>query len=126
MDKNIDELVKNFIDFYYTSINNKNILPLQELFKDYSKYNFEGNILSGANNILNNINSQILSDIHYKINTYDYLPCGDRRINILINGEIKFKIDSVNYIIKHFNEYIHLAYGNDKKYWLPSIIIRSF
>jgi hypothetical protein len=125
MDKNHDELVKNFVHFYHNSINNKNILQLKELFKDFSKYNFEGNIIYGIDNIFNVINSQITTDINYKVNTYDYMSCGDRRLNILINGEITFKIDGVNYINKHFSEYIHLAFGNDKKYWVPAIIIRS-
>ena len=132
MDNNHETLIQNFIKYYYENISLKNITALSQLFREHSKYNIEGNIIYGDENIILKLSEIAQSNIKYNISTVDYVSSGDRRLNILVNGTITTNTFNTLYqsqhftITKNFTEYIHLGMGNDKNYWIPSIILRTF
>ena len=131
MDNNHETFIQNFVKYYYENISLKNISALSHLFREKSKYNIEGNIIYGDENILLKLSEIAHNNIKYNISTVDYVSCGDRRLNILVNGKITtntLNILQAEYftITKNFTEYIHLGIGNDKNYWIPGIILRTF
>ena len=62
-------------------------------------------------------------NIKYNITSYNFLSCGDRRLNILVTGELTYVLNNM-VLKKNFCEFIHLGFGNDKKYWIPSMIMK--
>ena len=131
MDNNHEILIQNFVKYYYENISLKNIPALSQFFREKSKYNIEGNIIYGDENILLKLSEIAQNNIKYSIWTVDYVSCGDRRLNILVNGKITTNTLNILQgqqftITKNFTEYIHLGMGNDKNYWISSIILRTF
>ena len=124
LQKNTEEIVKQFINFYYNCLNEKNFKELVKLYKQYTEINFEGIRYRGEElqKLFESLNQ---NNLIFSLNSIDYLMSGNHRINILITGTVK-KDDTV----KIFSEYLHFGTCKDKKtneygYWIQSSILRT-
>lgn len=110
------DIVNEFVNFYYQCINANNIDAILKHIKIHSVFIRNGTHFKGP--------VQITKVLHesYKPNMFvpmkmDFLLNGDRRANIVVSGITNNQ--------RPFNEYIQLAFGNDKSYWIHSTIFQS-
>ena len=124
--KNDDDIIinlaKNFIEFYYSNLNNKKYDLLLPYLKEYTVLNCQKNKYKGNNlinyfNYLENINA-IFSEIDFETSI-----SGARRINILVTGKLNYNENEIN-IIKNFAEYIHCGTDSNKNFWIQTIIFK--
>ncbi len=124
-----ERLVNQFIEFYYSCINQKNFntsssssKSLISLYKQYSEIKFNGNYFKGEK--LSELFQYLISiNAKIEIQTVDILNSGKHRINILVRGVIKALDDFTD-----FSEYIHfgICKDNDIGYLIQSSIFRTF
>lgn len=115
------DIAKQFIQFYYQSLNDKKFIEISKYIKNYTIYSIENQRYKGhfaLEKLQSNINE---NDMEYTINSFDAIHSGARRINILIIGVIKSKKHNIE---KTFSEYIHMGQGNDKKFWIQTSIFK--
>lgn len=120
LQKDTDTIIKQFLQFYYNSLNEKNFDNLISLYKKYTEVKFNGQKYKGED-ITHFINLIKSRNFKFVINNIDYLMSGNHRTNILVNGFITEENSTYN-----FSEYIHFGTSkeNESGYWIQSSIIR--
>jgi hypothetical protein len=108
-----ESVVEPFLQFYYSQLNEKRFEQIIPHLKEHSTFSREQLNLKGTENIINSLN---MMNGHFEPKKVTYLMSGDRRVNIVVSG-----IFNHQYI---FCEFLHLAYGNDKSYWIQSSILQ--
>ncbi len=116
-----DQIIKSFVEYYVSSLNNKETNTFINLWKPYSKIVYNGTTYAddNINEFLNTLYQQTM--ILAPTVKYSAMQNGDRRANVLLTYDI---IDQSNNIIS-FSQYILLAYSNDKEYWIHSSLINQ-
>lgn len=110
-----EDIVTEFIQFYYKCLNNNTLVDLEPYLKDNSKYIRHDVKLNGAKCILNGITR---TDITYAPTKYNLFINGDRIANVMITGNIIQGNSTLNY-----SEFIMLSISNKKEYWIHSSIL---
>ena len=82
-------IAQQFVNFYYTQLNNKTYTILNQHLKDYTIYSsqkvrYRGNEILKYYNNLHSINAT------FSNMDFDTLHAGARRINVLVTGTIKY------------------------------------
>lgn len=113
---NHSRIVSEFIDYYYSNINNKSFNNLSGLYKNYSEIKFNGKTFKGTEEIYKYYYDIIIKITKFDKIDYDYMLCGSRRLNILVRGS--FTSEGKSY---RFSEFIHLSTTKDS-YWIPGSI----
>lgn len=112
----VNQVAKEFINFYYQNLNSKNFNEINTLIKPYSIISFEkvrytGNNINPLFSIYNNMN------MNFTPKDYDTLHSGARRINILVNGVLNY-IENGQALERKYTEYIHLATNKEGQFWI--------
>jgi len=112
----VNQVAKEFINFYYQNLNSKNFNEINTLIKPYSIISFEkvrytGNNINPLFNIYNNVN------MNFTPKDYDTLHSGARRINILVNGVLNY-MENGQALERKYTEYIHLATNKEGQFWI--------
>jgi len=121
--KTMNELIVNeFMQFYYNNLNTKendtcfkHIIPH---LKQHSIFIRDNKQLKGEKQIIDTIFKTPYQFIPQKI---DILINGERRANVMVSGQVT---SGYNEALNNFSEYFHLAYGNDKQYWIHTSILQ--
>ena len=118
-----NEIIHEFIKFYYQCLNEKNN-DLYSYFIEHSELMYNDEYYKGKQIIEFLYNK--CKNINYKIIKINYLINGTRRVNIVISGTVN-KYENVfnnkkQKLEKKFTDFIHLALGNNKQYWIHNII----
>jgi len=118
----VNEVAKQFINFYYQNLNTKNYEQINTLIKPYSIISFEKARYEGKNinplfQVYNNKN------IKFTPKDFDTLHSGARRINILVNGVISYN-ENGQIFERQFTEYIHLATNKESQFWIQMAIFK--
>ena len=125
-EKKDQETIKNiagqFVKFYYDNLTTKNYDVVGNNIKHFTIISFEKNKYEGQNiaelyKRFNEMNMQFI------VSDFDTLHSGARRINILVTGIIRF-IENGQQIERGFTEYIHLATGKNKEFWIQMSIFK--
>jgi hypothetical protein len=119
----MNELIVNeFMQFYYNNLNTKendtcfkHIIPH---LKQHSIFIRDNKQLKGEKQIIDTIFKTPYQFIPQKI---DILINGERRANVMVSGQVT---SGYNEALNNFSEYFHLAYGNDKQYWIHTSILQ--
>lgn len=111
-----------FINFYYTCLNNKEYNKLYPHLKDHTIFSSEKTRHNGQNIInyfkhLNGINAKFTNI------DFDTLHAGARRINVLVTGTLTYNENNVVQI-KNFAEYIHFGNDSKKGMWIQNSIMK--
>jgi len=109
-----EAVAKEFINFYYNTLNSANIESLKPYITQHTTYIRNNQKFRGFDQVhLNCFNYPHKYNVN--INEADVLLNGDRRANIVVSGFIND--------LYYFTEYIHFAYSNNKTFWIHSSIL---
>lgn len=110
-------VVKNFIEIYYNAINENNIQYLidNKIIREYTSIKFNDDKMKGEQVIpfLNNF-----SRYRIKVNTYNYIDSGSRRIDISVIGNLLNDTENIN-----FNQTFIICHQDDSWYIKNSIFL---
>ena len=117
-------VAREFVNFYYTCLNNKNFEHLKIHLRDYTifssqKVRYRGTEILTYFNRLYSLNV-IFTDIDF-----DTLHAGARRINVLVSGKITYNENGIK-VTKNFTEYIHFGSDSDGKMWIQMSMMKIF
>lgn len=107
-----EDIVKEFVHFYYKCLNEHTLDLLKPHLKENSKYIRHDTVLNGTASILDGVTRD---EICYTPLKYTILINGDRRANVLISGEINNHMK--------YTEYLLFSLSNKKEYWIHSSIL---
>ena len=113
-------IADKFIKLYYGHLNNHAIAQLIPHLRECSTYVRDNVTIKGRDNIQNMLNQ--FGQVHFEPKQMTILVNGDRRANIMVSGIMVSGISNTKYT---FCEFMHLAYGNDKNYWIHSSILQT-
>tara|TARA_B110000208_G_scaffold191674_1_gene259501 strand:- start:2950 stop:3360 length:411 start_codon:yes stop_codon:yes gene_type:complete len=121
------DIVTEFIEFYYGILNSHDIEKIGELFKSKSQVIFDGKPCESLENIGELFSQLFRCEINLNIEKISSSNSGTRRFDILVNGvvtinEVQEETSEVVQITRQYSQYLHLAYGNDKTFWIQKII----
>ena len=121
--ENSEEILREFINYYYTCLNQKNFAEIFKFFKDFTKIKFDSVEYKGFKSLQDLYNNLNLYNFIYTVNSYDYLMSGNHRMDILVTGKIQINED-----VKYFTEYIHFGTckNNENGYLIYSSVFKSF
>lgn len=108
-----ESIVETFVGFYYAQLNKKTMEHVAPHLKEFSIYVRDDVKFQGKERILNALRA---SDVLFEPKKINILINGERRANVVVSGLLNGR--------HPFCEYIHLAYGNDKSYWVHSSILQ--
>ena len=118
----VNQVASDFIKFYYENINSKNYDQVLRLIKNYSITSFEKTKYNGTQMSELFLKYQQMN-LQFKINDFDSLHSGARRINIIVTGIVQFNQNGQS-IQRNFTEYIHLATGKPGEFWIQMSIFK--
>ncbi len=121
--ENSNEILTQFINHYYSCLNQKNFNGIFKFYKDFTKIKFDSVEYKGDS--IENLYKKIdLNNILYTIDSYDYLMSGNHRMDILVSGKIQINENET----KCFTEYVHFGSckNNEIGYLIYSSIFKSF
>ena len=115
-----DNIISQFIHFYYTSLNNKQFENVKKFLREYTEIVFESNLITGFENIIKYYSNLILSTIKFEIIDVSMTSFSGRRCNILIFGNLRTNKQEE----KNFVESIVFQQGKKNNFWIHSVIFR--
>ncbi len=123
----IDQIAlgNEFVNFYYNSIDTNPMLLVDSLgnflFRERSTFKLQGQDIQGQQTILDTLISLKNRGMKHFIKNIDVLTSGQRRINILVTGEIL--LDGYKYT---FSEFFHIGcVKKDSNWFIQSNILRT-
>jgi len=108
------DIINQFINYYYYSINNKEFINLDNIIRDYTEFNYNDIKIKGKNII----NFFTKNNIEYEIINYKFTDFTNRRTNIIVFGNI-----TSNSIKKKFVDSIVFNQGKKNVFWIQSSIL---
>lgn len=118
----VNNVASEFIKFYYDNLNNKNYDKILNMIRNYSLTSFEKTKFNG-NQITDLFLRYQQMGCQFKINDFDSLHSGARRINIIVTGVVQYFQDQ-QVVQRNFTEYIHLATGKPGEFWIQMTIFK--
>tara|TARA_B100000242_G_C42705262_1_gene329800 strand:+ start:132 stop:530 length:399 start_codon:yes stop_codon:yes gene_type:complete len=115
-------IATEFINFYYTCLNQKNTDSILPYLRDFTIYSSQKNRYQGEK-ILEYFNNIKETNAQFTDIDYDTLHSGARRINILVTGTISYNLNGTITINK-FSEFIHLATGKENEMWIQMSMMK--
>ena len=115
-----NEIINQFIHFYYTSINNKNLDNIFKFIQNHTEIIFESQIFKGLDNTYSYYKNLMTSTSNIKIIDISKTSFAGRRCNIVVFGTIKVNDNEE----KHFVESIIFQQGKKNIFWIHSSIFR--
>jgi hypothetical protein len=109
-----ENIVYDFVSFYYATLNASKYVDLQTYMKEHTTFVRKKTKYKGISCIMSMLIDTCNNKGTFVPYNIDILTNGDRRANILISGLCGNS---------YYCEYMHLAYGNDKQYWIHSTIL---
>lgn len=109
-------LAKQFVNFYYENLNNKNFDLINQYLKEHTIFSSE-NVIYSHEKIIEYFNYLRLINIKYYNIKLDAIHSGSRRINVLVTGNITY-LDNLVEVNKSFSEFILFGTDNNKSYWI--------
>lgn len=115
-----------FINMYYSALNNRNYNILNSLFKSFSHISVQNKRSKGNQNILTHYKRMFdESDVKFSSISFDVMGTGPERTNFLVTGNITLKIKTIDSdeenesefitVTKRFSEFIHKGCINPNK-----------
>ena len=118
-----NQIIYEFVNFYYKCLNEKNS-DLYPYFIEHSELMYNNNYVKGEQII--EFLLKKCTNTNYNVSNITFLINGSRRANIVVSGTLndfeKVYLNKKQKIEKKFTDFIHLAFGNNKQYWIHNII----
>ena len=117
-------VAREFVNFYYTCLNNKNFEDLKIHLRDYTIFSSQ-KIRYRGTEILTYFNRLYSLNVIFTDIDFDTLHAGARRINVLVSGKITYNENGIK-VAKKFTEYIHFGSDSDGNMWIQMSMMKIF